>query len=563
MPANEKKGSSVLQMLITGVVCIICAFVFGHSADGQSTVVIKIGLFIVLFLCALMVMWVLKTKALFAKNMVAVSVVFFALCTFVSVYSNLPNRVFSLVVFGLVLVAGVAIYLYCTKQLTYHMILTLLVVAGFVVKLGYTLSTDASVHVRQHDVYSFGNGSGHSGYIEYFYNNWHLPDFDPQTVNQFYHPPLHHFLAAVWLKVQTAVGILYNTAANGIKFLTLFYANCSVILAKRIFEETELKKESLIFSTALVAFCPVFIIFSASVNNDILSVLFILATILSTIKWSKSGQLVHLLQTALFIGLGMSTKASVATIAFPVGLFMLCKLWSSEQKAKQIRQYALFAGVVFPLGLWWPIRNFLLFGSKLSYVPRLSDNSTQFVGYRTLLERYVPFYGMDRSVYITWGDFPEYNVWTGLFKTSAFGEFRLSNYSIWADRFAGALLACTIVVCVVAFACMLYSIFAKKGHEKQTELFLFGVYIVFVVSYLVFCYQFPHTCTINVRYVSPLVIVGAFFIGNVIKLENKGTEAKHSTKTVAAEWGGFALKSLVALYCISSCLVYIGLTIPR
>lgn len=98
--------------------------------------------------------------------------------------------------FGLLL-TGSAALLVTKKMKTEHVIL-LLLAAGFLLRLAYIFYT--SIYTRQHDMHVFTGGTGHAGYINYFYEHIQLPDFDPRTRWQFYHPPLHHFTAALFMQ---------------------------------------------------------------------------------------------------------------------------------------------------------------------------------------------------------------------------------------------------------------------------------------------------------------------------------------------------------------------------
>ena len=76
---------------------------------------------------------------------------------------------------------------------------------GGLLRLFYVLFS--TIYERQYDIGQIDLDSahtvsgGHLAYIQYLYQNWHLPDMDPTTVYQFHHPPLHHYICAVWMKL--------------------------------------------------------------------------------------------------------------------------------------------------------------------------------------------------------------------------------------------------------------------------------------------------------------------------------------------------------------------------
>ncbi len=74
---------------------------------------------------------------------------------------------------------------------------------------------------------------GHLGYIGYLYYNHHLPDFDTRTAWSFSHPPLHHAIAALWVKLNVKLGVELELAIENIQLLTvfLFHGHSAVCLS--------------------------------------------------------------------------------------------------------------------------------------------------------------------------------------------------------------------------------------------------------------------------------------------------------------------------------------------
>ena len=84
------------------------------------------------------------------------------------------------------------------------------IVLSAIIRLWYILITD--VGVRQHDLgtstslYDNIINPGHLGYVEYLVKFKALPDFNPFSVFSYYHPPLHHIVAAFFLKAADILG---------------------------------------------------------------------------------------------------------------------------------------------------------------------------------------------------------------------------------------------------------------------------------------------------------------------------------------------------------------------
>ena len=179
----------------------------------------------------------------------------------------------------------------------------------------------------------------------------------------------------------------------------------------------------------MIAFHPSFILFSGSINNDVLSVAFLLGAVLWTLKWYEKQTWEGILKIALYMGLGMMTKLSVALAAFPIGAVFLVVL-VRRCKAKNWRifgQYGAFLGICAPLGLWYPIRNLVRFGVPLNYVQEMSVKSDQYLGDQSFLSRALDFSPHQvAKVFEQWlhydaSGYNEYNPLITLLKNAVFG----------------------------------------------------------------------------------------------------------------------------------------------
>ncbi|MBR4282731.1 MAG: hypothetical protein IKT35_03350, partial [Clostridia bacterium] len=224
---------------------------------------------------------------------------------------------------GLTLIFAVGVYMYHTKTLTTEKMVFLLIATGFILRLAYIFYTDVGVsgfsnQDRQHDVFYFNSDTDsfrHSSYIEWFYNNFSLPTVKPEGLNQYYHPPLHHFVSAMWMRLLTTLGMSYNGAVEGIQILTLFYSSACMIIGAKILQFMKLKGMAFILPLAVICFHPTLIIMSGSVNNDMLSVVLAFGAIYATMVWYKNPTIKNIVVVALCIGGSMTTKLSGGLIA--------------------------------------------------------------------------------------------------------------------------------------------------------------------------------------------------------------------------------------------------------
>ena len=102
--------------------------------------------------------------------------------------------------------------------------------------------------VRQHDFYELGD-KGHYEYIYKIFTDWQLPD---NFGNQFYHPPLHHFISACMLKISQLIGFDIIRSYEGLQLLTAFYSFVIMVIACKIFYEIGLKGRALFIAAGII-----------------------------------------------------------------------------------------------------------------------------------------------------------------------------------------------------------------------------------------------------------------------------------------------------------------------
>ncbi len=485
------------------------------------------------------------------------------LCTIIFDVTEAINAM-PMTIIGLVLVAFVCCALWYSGKLTVSSFIFLLFVAGFIIRLNYVLYTPLTLtsRIRQHDVYEFGSGKGHSGYIEYFYENgFSLKDADPTTIAQFYHPPLHHFLAAMWMRLLTAFGMSYERAVSSIQFLTLFYSACCMFVSERVLRKLNLKKAGLVLGTAIIAFHPIFIMLGGSINNDMLSVLFIFLAVYTTICWYQKPTLRNIIPIALSIGLGMMTKISVALVAIPVAFIFIVKFFSTrKEKLAYFKQYVIFGIICVPLGLWYGIRNYVKYDVSFTYVPRLSDTSDQYLGDYSVFERLFsmkdnPFENVFLNRISTGSNFYEYNPFVAIIKTSLFGEYDFSDTVESITPYCRILLIINIVLILLSlFATVLYIIKRNNSLDRNMKIFFGGYYVIMVVQFVIFCFNYPHNCSMDFRYIVPTLLIGSLFLGIML---DDFQELKSNNKAEAVLY--YSTCGVIALFCLFSAIVYIML----
>lgn len=468
-------------------------------------------------------------------------------------------------ILSLTALVGLVVFLYFDKKLTVQNAALIIMAAGFILRLNYVIYTPLSetVRLRQHDLFEFGGTKGHSAYIEHFYNNgFTLPDFDPTSRLQFYHPPLHHLLAAMWMRLLTTFGMSYTRAVGSLMFLSLFYSNCCIIVCERIFSKLRLSGAAKLIALSIVTFHPTFILLSGSVNNDILSILFILLSVYFTLVWYEDPTTRNIINIAFAIGLGMSTKLSAALVSVPIAGVFLTKLIVEKKKVfENVVRYCIFGVICIPLGLWFPIRNAIKYDVPFTYVHKLSETSDQYIGDKSVYERlfdfsYYPFANVFLNRESTGADYFEYNPLVAIIKTSMTGEYNYAPVNDHITFFCRILQILNIILIVLSVLSMVYFLIKKSDHADITEkVFLVFFQLLLFVYFIKFCFDFPHNCSMDFRYIVPTCVLGSYFIGAALE---QFTDSKKNKRTLvkavkAAEIG------LTSCFCLTSAIVYIML----
>ena len=468
------------------------------------------------------------------------------------------------VIFSFLAAAVIFYIVLCSvkKKWCYQRVLITIFLLSFMIHLFYILYTDFAV--RQFDLGTLFQPHGHIGYAGYIYDNWNLPQFDPTTYWQYYHPPLHHIIEALFLHAQTVFGVPLVIAAQNCQFPTLLYAMFTIVTVYKIFIELGIRKTALCVSTAIVALTPVLICMGGMMNNDMLSIMFVMLSLLAAIKWYKNQCAKNILKVALFFGLGMFTKLSAWIVAVPIAVIFITALVKKiiakdkKQFGRLFGQMWAFLGVAAPLSFYWSIRNFVRFGVPIGYIPEPyagTGDKTQLIT-NPVWQRLFDFNLNQFSYPFTVSPisnenatYNEYNPLVALLKSASIGlgvdesDMLIPAYFMF---WTGVLIA------VVSFICMI-AVLVKKHSMPVLWKAVFGLfYVAEMVSYYIFCIKYPYVCTEEIRYAVPVIFIGAMFIG--IALKNVFTGKTKFLKIIR-----YITIISVILFCVMSLVYFIWL----
>lgn len=400
------------------------------------------------------------------------------------------------------------------KKSLQDMALPFLLVASFLMMLFFILCTN--YRYSYHDLGTLGTfedasiANGHMGYIGYLLKFRQLPTVNPLNPDYmfYYNPPFFHLLAALFFRGNRMLGLSFEVATENLQLLPMIFSCLSIYVIACILQALRLPSRSIQIGVLSAAFQPTFLIYSATLNNDILSMLLALSTTLFAIRWFYSQKTLDLLCTAAALGLGMATKLSVGILAFPLGILLVyCFFQKPSPWKKRLRQYLCFFSICVPLGMAWPLYQYFTFQVPLGYVPR-STGSPDLSAF-TLWERFgIPSPQVLQSPYAENNPAISHNVWFQTLKTSVFDERILfpQGDPMWYVAYALLLLAFLFFACSLLFFIVVL-IQKNSAFPLPLKLFWGGYAAAILVSYIGFCYGYPNICTFNFRYMMPSLMI--------------------------------------------------------
>ncbi len=405
-----------------------------------------------------------------------------------------------------------ASYLTFRKKWSEYRAVVFILSVSFVFHLLFSLNSALLYQWDQGAFFSTGNG--HMGYIEYIYNHLSLPQFDPREKWQYYHPLLHHLTAALFLRIQTMFGVNLRIAIYNIQYLPLLYYMFTLIIFYRLSKLLGVKKPYTILLVIIMSFSPAFFYMANYINNDMMSVMFMMLSVYCAVKWYLSRTAADIIRTAFAFGFGMLTKLSVWMAAVPIAILFIAALTENLKNKhypefrRLFAQMWAFLGIAAPLSFYWSIRNYIRFGVPIGYIPVINDDS-QLIP-QSAAQRLFDFnlsqFDQTWVAAVRENDaYNEYNPLIALIKSSA-------SVMKEATVFNRLLLVTTIVLCVISFVSMVIVILKKNVMKPVFLIAVTLFYITLMLSYYLFCLKYPHVCTEDIRYASPVIYIGALFI---------------------------------------------------
>jgi len=385
-------------------------------------------------------------------------------------------------------------------------IMAVVTIMAVFVRTLYVLYTGAEQ--RQHDVGGFDTDYGlayHAEYIEYILNNHKILNADIRQHYQFYHPPLTHIFSAIFFGIYRKIAPAYAHNWEALQCLSLFYSLVTLAVLKKFTELWNLSEKGRTTAYLTVALMPQFIYFAGALNNDPLAVMFAIAALYLAIVWynDEKKSFLKLMGMSLCIGLGMMSKLSAGLIAVPIAFIMLKAFFESKTKLRMVFEYLAFIVVCAPLGLWYQVRNYILWKVPISFVAR-----PDVVAEPQFLIEPMPFW----KRFLDFSPEADYNIITETLNSACFDDEYYRDYIPLA--LVGYLLLTTFTILTITIFLNLIITWVKE--RSMMNLFMTILLVSQLVSYVYFCFDYPYTCTMAYRYIVPTIVAGAYYSGKSI-----------------------------------------------
>ena len=399
------------------------------------------------------------------------------------------------------------------KQKKYNILLIGIIILAIIARVIYVIKTPYME--KQHDVEPNGNALR---YIFSISDNGKLPD---SNRGQYYHPPLHQIICAGWIKIISVFNSDKIFLCESLQFVTLIYSMLILLVMNIIFKEFNFSNRIKIILNIILAFNPLLIILSGTINNDELCLLLVLVAVLFLIKWYKSDSLKDFIIIAISTGASVMTKTSGAIVAFPIIYLFLKKLFEELNNSKNtsitikknLCLCILFGCISLPIGLWYPIRNNILFGQPLLYVMD-PHNADLYVGNYSFLQRFLPFSSEIGAMYCD--PWTHYNIPIYLLKCSLYGEYSWKICGMYNVIYYTTIIINIFFVLYILYSIMKNSII-KVEENKELKISLAVLFLINLLSYISINLELPYGCTMDFRYILPTLFVGLLFIGFELK----------------------------------------------
>ncbi len=474
--------------------------------------------------------------------------------------------------FGLVFYG---VYCLAKQKMTFRKAVLLIALAGGVFVTIYGLSTpiwDYGSLWNQHDLYYASVpgryympeydvtdcGGGHFGMIMTVYRYTIIPqikfvngkyDFSFSGVLERYQPKLFYLVSGFFMKfigifVPENNGIVSVSGSTGFgltnkewslfESLRLLYTMIEwlqIYFIYKIFSRLHFKKTPLLIAFTLAIFNPMWCFFANWANNDGMSTFFAIVGLYYALCYFQDGKWFQILGIAFGVGASMACKLGGAMVAIVIAPMMLFRLYTGlratiKEGARspggkmpliwyRVIQYAVFAVIVFPLGLGFPIYSKIRYGQDIFYFSPVTNDALN-IANQSFLDRFVLFPNSDvfRMLWVYHSNkdakyIQDTSLITALIKTSLYGEYGFGLSSLQcALMYVNSIVLILVMMFLIPYRFVMYVFFSDHKIKDPFRFYVISAIIVIFYGWGVyFVNSYPHTCNEDMRYI-PILILG-------------------------------------------------------
>ncbi|MGN1299382.1 MAG: ArnT family glycosyltransferase [Candidatus Scatovivens sp.] len=360
--------------------------------------------------------------------------------------------------------------------------------------------------------------AGHMYYIMILYSTFKLPE---GVGGQYYHPPLHHFISAMWLKLMDVFPLNAIQKIESLQILSFTYSILILIFVYKIIEKTKINEVGKCLTMLLLNFFPLFIYMSGFINNDILITLFIVLNLYYIIKWDEEPNIKNTLMISFTFGLGMMTKTSMAVMSLPLAFVVLKKfIIKIQNKDKKLIKKIIFESIIFiliagTLSLWFQIRKLIKYDSEMLAIQQPYDYF--YSGDAPFLERWgvISKDILKNKILIEDKNIFSYIINSALYCLTEFTN--ISSYIVkeFTNISSYIVKESTIILGFISLAVIIKNII-KYRKNNETENILIITFISWILGFISFNISLPYSCTMNARYIGIMFMISMIMLGKSI-----------------------------------------------
>ncbi len=367
--------------------------------------------------------------------------------------------------------------------------------------------TNTTISDVQHDFASCYN------YFEYILENnflfWHENPLLTRPSYSTYHPILHFFIAAIFMRLGNFFVSHQNNINEALQILFVCYMMWYGLIAARILKLFNFSNSIFISLLAFVVFFPEYNAISGFINNDCLLLPLQAVALYYALLYSKDGSKKKLCYIWLFVTAATLTKLSGILVLPAIASALLYYLW--QKRSKRVLSELTVFGLFLCLGISiWPMYQYFFLHIHYDFIPPQPHLSlTEY----SLWQRFspLPMFTYQDLFYHNFG----INLWETLTKTALFGEddfsYRGHNISWLFPIFT------TFYKIITAFVLVsLFSIFYKT---KNVFLALFSCTLILslLCGMVLLSLKHPFMCNQDFRYIALLPLAFVLLLGQTMQ----------------------------------------------